>query len=165
MLMAVLFQSCSAASKTDLPKVENGVIDLREFELDDRLIQLDGTWEFYWQKLLAYEELSLHTPDLYAEVPKVWNTYSINGKSLPGEGYGTYRLRVNTNLPEGTILGLDINTFSSAYKLFINEKEVAANGTVADNPKEEVGEYNPKVTFFEIPEDTFDIVIMVSNYE
>ncbi len=128
-------------------------------------LKLDGEWDFYWNRLLSYEELQKEKPDLLVYVPKTWNSYEIEGENLSGLGFATYKLHVKTALPAGTVLGLRSHTFSSAYNLYINESLVASNGIVATTESEEVGEYQPQAIMFNIPASEFDIIIHVSNFQ
>ena len=165
LVIIILLSGCSADISSGDSGIDNGILDLTAWDYDfGRNIKLDGEWEFYWSKLLSYEEIKNEKPDLYAEVPNSWNTYTLNGAALPGAGYATYKLHVRTGLPKGTLLGLRPYAFSSAYKLFINDKLIASNGRVAVTAAEEFGEYRPQVVVFEIPAEEFDIIIQVSNF-
>lgn len=148
-----------------LPRAEQGILDLRNWNLaESNMTSLDGKWDFYWNELLSYDELQKKDAGLKVSVPKTWDNYEIGHKPLPGEGIGTYRLRVKTNLPEGTLLAVRLRTVSSAYRLFINDKEVVHAGTVGTSAEEEKGEYHPKTAVFSIPSKQFDIIIQASNY-
>jgi len=165
LVLIILLSGCSADISSGASGIDNGILDLTAWDYDSgRNIKLDGEWEFYWSKLLNYEEIKNEKPDLYAEVPNAWNTYTLNGAALPGAGYATYRLQVRTGLPKGTLLGLRPYAFSSAYKLFINDNLIASNGRVALTAAEESGEYKPQAVIFEIPAEEFDIIIQVSNF-
>lgn len=145
-------------------QAEKGLLDLSSWDINEN-IKLDGEWEFYWNRLLSYRDLQEEKPDLLADVPNVWNVYTLNSKKLPGEGCATYRLHIKTNLSEGTLLGLRAYAFSSAYNLYINEKLVASNGQVSAEAAEEIGEYKPQTIFFNTPAKDFDIIIHVSNFQ
>lgn len=149
----------------DSVKPVAGVLDLsgQDFAADGNIV-LDGPWEFYWEKLLYYDDLNREKPDLYATVPHTWEKYALNGTKLSGQGYATYRLHVKTALPAGTQLGLWINNFSSAYRLYINENLLASNGRVAAEAAKETGEYKTQAVFFNLPASQFDIIIQVSNF-
>jgi sensor histidine kinase YesM len=164
-LITFFFSGCSIVHPPVTYNADKGSIDLRGFDFTGKTLNLDGLWGFYWNKLLTYDELQKNNPDLYVDVPSAWNNYSIHGKKLPGVGYATYRLHVVTDLPEDTVLGLRLNTFSSAYRLFINDRQIASNGTAADNERDEVGEYRPQAAYFPVPAHEFDIIIQVSNFE
>ena len=73
---------------------EAGVLDLREIVLDDNtLLNLNGEWEFYWEKLLtpeAHKSGDGMESRILVHVPSFFNNYHIGGKALPGMGYGTY---------------------------------------------------------------------------
>jgi signal transduction histidine kinase len=145
---------------------EEGVLDLSETVIDEHtLVSLNGEWEFYWERLL--------TPDSYqqspgeaimVEVPSYWQSYLLNGKQLPGKGYGTYALKLI--LPEDfqSTLCFDIPVFDVAYKLYINQLEVERNGVVGTNREEEEPWYDPS-SFCYVPEnDTLQILVQVSNF-
>lgn len=164
--LALVLISALDSKNRLMPQANNGILTISQDNFEEYgNLKLDGEWEFYWKKLLHYPDLLSQIPDRYAAIPDAWNEYSLHGEKLPGEGYATYRLHVVTNLPAETTLGLRIYTFSSAYKLFINEKEVASRGKVSADPSQEVGEYGPQAIFFPIPESEFDLIINVSNHQ
>jgi two-component system LytT family sensor kinase len=147
------------------PEISSGVLDLTHWDPGkDGNVVLDGEWEFHWRKLLSSSETSQCKPDLVVDIPATWNKYSIGGRRLQGQGFATYRLHIKTKLNPGTLLGLKIDTFSSAYDMYINEKLIASNGTVSKNAEGERGEYTPKTVFFNIPDKEFDVIIHVSNF-
>jgi hypothetical protein len=162
----IFLSGCSLEASPDTPKASRGVMDMTRWDLNkDQTIQMDGQWEFYWSKFVNDREFPEETPDMYIKVPSTWNEYSLDGKSLAGEGYATYRLHVKTGIPAETMLGLRLYPLSSAYRLFINERLVASNGNVSRNALEEVGEYRPQAVFFKAPAQEFDIIIQVSNFQ
>jgi two-component system, LytTR family, sensor kinase len=149
----------------DKPTISNGVLDLTSWDSKkDGNVVLDGRWEFYWEKLLDSSNISQHKPDLIVDIPNTWDKYSIGGQRLLGQGFATYRLHAKTNLAPGALLGLRIDTFSSAYSLYVNDKLIAFNGRVSDTAEEERGDYTPKTAFFNAPDKEFDIIINVSNF-
>lgn len=150
--------------KTVSPR--QGILDLSDWDyLQNGIINLNGEWEFYWQRLLTYDDLHVGSmkPDLLAEVPKVWNSYKINGKSLPGFGYATYRLRVK-NAQEGQAIAIRMPAVSAAYKLYINESLAASNGKVGRNKQEYAPESRPVLTRFISQSNDFDIILQIANY-
>lgn len=148
------------------PQANKGILNLSQNDFKEYgNLKLDGEWEFYWNKLISYQDPLSQTPDLYADIPDTWNEYSLHGERLSGEGYATYRLHVVTDLAPETTLGLRIYTLSSAYNIFINEKKVASRGKVSANPAEETGEYGPQAIFFSIPDSEFDMIVHVSNHQ
>lgn len=99
-----------------------------------------------------------------ADVPGAWTEYEVGDKGFPGQGYGTYRLQVKTGIPAGKLMSFRINTFSSAYTIYVNDTEIASNGKVAASPQLYVPEYRPLTTVFKIPGSEFDLIIQVANY-
>ena len=163
MILVLISTGCTHANT--VPKPVNGVLDLRNWNFaKNGTVALDGRWDFYWDEFLSYQDVQDKKPDLNAPVPETWNTYTIGQASLPGEGVATYRLRVETSLPQGTLLALRLKTVSSAYKLFINDKLLVGAGTVGTGIEAEKGEYNPQTAVFRVPDEQFDIIIQVSNF-
>lgn len=165
-IITISLSGCSLEASKDTPEANAGILDLTECDFSrHQTLQLGGQWEFYWGRFLSYSDFQGTKPDLYANVPETWNSYSIDGKNLPGQGYASYRLHIKTDLPVNTSLGLRPYCFSSAYEIFINDKLVASNGEVAAEASEEVGKYKPQAVFFNTPAKEFDIIIHVSNFQ
>lgn len=148
------------------PVLKEGVLDLSGWVPGQQgLINLNGEWEFYWQRLLAYEDFTSDQaqPDLLGEVPRVWNNYKLDGKNLPGFGHATYRLKVQ-NAQAGQQLAMRMPTVSTAYRLYIGAHLVASNGRVVPGQEHFAPEYQPVAVQFNIPSDDFDIILQVANY-
>lgn len=147
-------------------EAENGVLNLNGQNFNERVIfKLDGQWAFYWNKLLDYGDIHSTNSDLYANVPDTWNKYELNGETLPGRGFATYRLHITSDVDAGTRLGLRIKTLSSAYRLYVNDELIASAGQVADNAQDEIGRYKPQTVYFQAPSGDFDIIVQISNFE
>ena len=143
----------------------NGQLDMENWNLEqDSTISLSGGWDFYWQKLLTYQDLKRNpVPDLKVKVPEVWNQYRIKGKKLPGFGYATYRIRV-VNVPKGKPLALRIPVFLSAYKLYIDSELVSANGKVASSRRQYSPQYLPRIVEFTPAGTSFEMIVQVANF-
>ena len=155
-------------SKADSNRIhpESGVLNLDNWESDrDGVLSLSGEWDFFWERFVSYPEAAGGSPepDVTVNVPGIWNNYKIDGRKLPGFGYGTYRLKV-VNAPEGIPLALRIPTFSTAYELYINDRLVSSNGRVgADKEHFEPG-YMPQVIEFTPENSSFTLIFHVSNF-
>ncbi|MDF3003018.1 MAG: hypothetical protein K0Q48_3137 [Bacillota bacterium] len=148
------------------PRPESGALNMKNWNFaDSGIVALDGAWDFYWNQLLTYQDLKDKEQTVHVRVPETWDNYKIDQEFLPGTGVATYRLRVNTNLPEGAILALRLKTVSSAYRLFINDQFLIGAGTIGTAAEEEKGEYNPQTAVFRVPDKQFDIIIQVSNFQ
>ena len=149
-----------------IPVPNKGILDLRECAMDDQSIfDLDGEWIFYWEKLLSPDNLGQHeATGIPVTVPSYWKSYNVDGKSLPGFGYGTYSLMVI--LPEDyhSAICFDIPLFDVAYKFYVNKRLVSENGEVGTTWEEEKPWYET-ASFCYIPDtDTLQILIQVSNF-
>lgn len=150
------------------PSAKKGVLDLTGWDFDkDGIVKLDGEWEFYWKRLLTYEDFqgkeSSPEADGYLKVPGVWNGQIIAGNAIPGEGYATYRLKIKTN--RGNVLnGLKLLTFSTAYRLMVNDELIAFGGIVGTSPDAALPEYNPGTVSFKSDSRDFEIIIQIANY-
>lgn len=153
-------------NKVEEPSSRQGTLDLSDWNpTQNGLINLNGEWEFYWQKLLTYDNFHDSNPklDLIAEIPKVWNSYKLNGKSLPGYGYATYRLKIK-NVQEGQALAIRMPTVSTAYNLYINDSLMASNGKVSLDKQYYMPAYQPAMIEFIPPSRDFDIILQVANF-
>lgn len=164
LLLTFGFTTLSAHHAYPVPK--NGILDLREMVLDDQsILDLDGEWIFYWEKLLTPDNFEQNQyKGIPVTVPSYWESYEVDGKELPGLGYGTYSLRVI--LPESyqSAICIDIPLFDVAYKFYLNDHLIGENGEVGTSREEEKPWYEPG-NFCYIPDsDTLHFLIQVSNF-
>ena len=163
----IILPGCSS-SKTTIIQADKGIINLTQWDFNkDGNIKLDGQWEFYWNKLITYSDIKggIDAAHIMADVPKAWTEDNASEQILPGQGYGTYRLHVKTSLPANSLLSFNVNTFSSAYKLYVNDLEVASNGTVGVTKQQYKPEFKPLTVVFNTPANEFDILIQVANFD
>ncbi len=155
---------------TQNTKAVKGIINLEEWDLKiDKVIQLNGEWEFYWDQLLTPEDFKKEgkeKPELtgYMKVPSQWNGKVLNGISLPAYGCATYRL-VLKNMPSNQVYGLKKNIIRFSSRIFLNGSKFMEDG----NPSKDDGEYRsgnlPKIAFFDSNGGEMEILIQVANYE
>lgn len=161
LLLLCCFTSYSyAIGNAAIPVAEGGVIDLRGQVLSDK-VALNGQWLFYWNQLIGPEDAVPGNGKL-VNFPYRW-TDKVDGKSYPAFGYATYRLSVY--LPKkSTSLRISMPEVYSAYRLFINGREISSNGTVSTSPKGFVPYWEHKI--LEIPQgkDTLNILLQVANF-
>lgn len=144
----------------------NGILDLAGWNPEkDGLLSLSGEWDFYWNRFPSHNELndSDSGADVKANVPSVWNKYQINGHNLPGFGYATYRLRI-VNAKTDRPIAFRIPTMSTAYRMYVNDRLIASNGTAAANKEHFRPEYRPETVQVWPPSAQFDIIVQVSNF-
>ena len=156
------------ASPSDHPIPKKGVLDLGGTVMDrGGIYNLNGEWEFYWEKLLipeSYPEEKKKGSGILVSVPSYWKSYEINGEGLPGHGYGTYALTII--LPQSNSSGfcIDLPVFDVAYKFYLNERLIGQNGTVGTALEKEKPWYEPSHFCYIPDQDTLQILIQVSNY-
>jgi signal transduction histidine kinase len=166
-LIILIFISSQVASSA--PRVEKGVLDLRYIQQGDEFsVRMNGEWEFYFGTFIYGTPGSitdtLH-PDCYGKVPGYWSEYTVNGKSLPGFGFGTYRALIL--LPAGYLdrMGFDMPVFDTSYEISINGVIVGRNGTPARSRAESIPSYEPYFFSYLPKNDTLELLIRVSNFE
>jgi two-component system sensor histidine kinase ChiS len=155
-----------ASKRTGQIHSVGGALNLKNWEpARDGYLNLSGEWDFYWNRFLSYSEAKAGStaPDLKANVPDVWNNYQLNGKNLPGFGYGTYVLHV-TNVPNGTSLALRMPPFSTAYALYVNDHLYSAGGKVGTDKDSFTAGYKPQVVEFTPAGQSFTLIVHVANF-
>ena len=162
-IISSIFINFSFAQETSYNKASEGVIDLHNYNFDKQgIINLDGEWELYWNQLISPENNITKTPK-YVSVPALWNDMTFDNVKSTGKGFGTYRLLLLNNT-HYKLYALRIGRIETAYKLFINGKEISEQGKVGINKNEMTPKWHPMVHFFETQSDTTEIIIQVSNF-
>jgi two-component system sensor histidine kinase ChiS len=148
-------------------QAKKGVLDLRSWNwTTNGITDLNGEWEFYWKSLYtpsSFDSAKIE-PSIYSNVPGFWNSL-IPGKGLfePGFGYATYRLKILCP-SSNEKLDLKFLTVSSAYKLFVNGRQILQVGNVGTSKATATAAFIP-VIIPVIPENNeLNIVIQVSNF-
>ncbi len=112
----------------------NGRADLSGIDFShNKLVALDGQWEFYWDKLLMPEDFDPEQSekmDSFITVPGVWSDDA--GMHYSRQGTATYRLTLYcpSALKDPAIR---IQNVATAYKLYANGQLMAEVGKVSDN--------------------------------
>lgn len=142
------------AQSGDHPQVENGVIDLRKWNLSAHKVALAGDWIFYENELLV----NPGKPGKHIPFPQV-----LSKAGFEMVQYGTYAAQVL--VPANTKdLALEIPQLYSSYKLFVNGKLIAENGTPGTTESTTVPQWMPQVTSFDAAGDTLDITLQLANF-
>ncbi|MEO6330649.1 MAG: sensor histidine kinase [Ginsengibacter sp.] len=148
-------------------QVKKGVLDLRNWNwATNGITDLNGEWEFYWKSL--YTPASFNTaetkPPIYSNVPGFWNSL-VPGIGLikPAFGYATYKIKILCP-SSNERLELKMLTVASAYKLFVNGKQILEVGKVGTTKTSTIPAYMP-VIIPVVPENNeLNIVIQVANF-
>lgn len=166
LLLLMLSQvNCIYAANSSTPMVSNGVLDLRNFDLNENPnLPLNGDWDFYWGEFISLDLSDLPSKKIAATVPSVWNNYKKDGVNLPGKGFGSYKLKILLNENHPKDIALKLLAINSSFKLFVNGEEMASSGVTSTTPLKNRDKYKPTTVFLERGTDVLDIVIHVSNY-
>ncbi len=142
---------------------QQAIINIKDNNLNEEIVLLQGEWQFEFNKLLTAEEMQKINSPVFVEIPHTWTGMEFRGTELPSTGYGTYFAKV---IIDSKIKDLAINgkVQSTNYKLFINGKEIGKVGKLGTN--EETAEPNYQNKIFHIPTDTdtLEIVFQISNF-
>ncbi len=164
--VVLTFGFSTLSAQDGIPVPNKGVLDLREYGMDDQSIfNLDGEWIFHWEKLINPSNFDQQaTSGIPVNVPSYWKGYEVDGRTLPGFGFGTYSLTVILPEDYNSAICFDIPVFDVAYKFYLNRRLVGDNGEVGTNMEEEKPRNEPS-SFCYIPDtDTLQILIQVSNF-
>ncbi|MCC7400553.1 MAG: hypothetical protein IT214_03620 [Chitinophagaceae bacterium] len=158
----------SCVNKTNPPPVaRQGEMDLSSWNFQkDGNLPLNGVWEFYWHRLLTpsdFKNKSGPPPSGFMMVIGEWNEGVAGGSKLPGQGYATYRLRINKVSYPG-LFALKMPDINSSYRLWVNDKLVAENGKVSVKADSAIPQFLPLAAVFTDHSDTLQIIIQVSNF-
>lgn len=165
---SIIFVMLLAGCKpfVERPKAEKGFLDLSTWNFEKNgMAQLDGEWEFYWNRLYTpadFSNDSLRKLTTYMKVPMYWNLHKKGDNNFSRQGYATYRLRVKNNITKD-FTAIRMPDANSAYKLWINGDLVAAQGIVGKTAEEEKPRLLPIVKIFKGSRD-LEIIIQVSNF-
>lgn len=163
---SLLLTGCTAKPEDAIPTAQHGELDLREWSFTQQgELPLTGQWAFYGKQLLAPEDIKHSVKNTsYVKVPRSWNSYPASFGFKDGRGYATYQLTVYIP-PTDRVLALRVPNIFSAYKLWVNGKELASAGTVGTSRATSSPEQYPRIVSFDGQTDKLVIVIQVSNFQ
>lgn len=148
--------------------LDKGILDLRSERLSGNSFFVRGEVEFYWLWLLEPDDFdTISDPAAYfPEFPDTWNEKVVNGDSLTTKGYATYRFHII--LPTDAVdteLGFYVQDMYSAYRLFVNGREVTSNGIVAEQEEDYMPYWLPQAPTFIASSDTVTVVLQIANFD
>ncbi len=157
-----------STAREPIPLAKKGVLDLRKIaDPYSFKVNLNGEWEFYWNKMLNPEDFSdsIVKPEYYGRVPAYWTEYREDKIQTERYGYATYRLTILLPPDYRESLGLDLPVFDSSYDIYVDGKNLGGNGIPGKTAAETKPEY--RRNFFRISpaSDTLTIVINVANFD
>src|SRR5438128_2159240 len=150
LVLVVLISINSFSQSSSKP----GIVDATKFNFSERRLNLSGSWIWYDNKLLTPSELENHE-GYPIEFPGTWNERRAN-KS--GQGYATYSLTIIVP-PGSKHLALDMPDIYSSYILFVDNIEVARNGTPGKSYEETIPQWRPQIVPVTLKDDTIKLTL------
>ncbi len=166
-LIVLLSASCGDSQKGS-PEIENGFLDLSSWDFEkDGLVDLNGEWEFYWEKLL--DPSDFESNDLlkaeYIHVPGGWAKQE--GKSYPELGYAAYRLQIMVPDKTADYNFIFMSIFASA-RLWVNGTLCLEKGKVERTRElaqpEFITEYSSPINY-DSHKDTLEVIIQIADFD
>ncbi|MEJ2167316.1 MAG: 7TM diverse intracellular signaling domain-containing protein [Desulfobacterales bacterium] len=149
------------------PEAVGGVLDLSGWDFAaDGPVNLNGEWEFYWQRHLEPRDFTRSNPPPrsgFIRVPGYWNGYEVDGKKLSGDGFATYRLRIRLK-PTHRRLALRLLEISTAYGLYLDGEKVGTAGVAGKDRQTTVPRHSPQIFDFKAEASPVEIILQVSNF-
>lgn len=163
-LLLVLFSLSGCGKYIHVPEAQQGEIELSEWNYEaNGIVNLQGEWEFYWNRLYEPGQIPKSRNNFYIQVPSNWRGKSHPQGTLPMTGYGTYRLIIHHGMA-GTYMGIRIPYTGTAYKMYVDEVLLSKNGTVGRSREETTPQYVNKNVYFHPRDNTSEIVMQVANF-
>ena len=138
--------------------ISDGFLNLSNENIEDKAIQLNGTWKFY-EGTFDTDGARQAGP---LKVPESWRGTVINGKKLEKHGIGVYELRLRVPSPGDYCMKL--NYVSSSYELSVNNKKILENGTVGVDKNTEIPSWTSQFVYFHTDIKDLVIRLKVSNF-
>lgn len=141
------------------PQVQNGGMDLSTWDYkQQKIIKLDGEWEFYWNQLLTPEHfidpsIDKSAPTAWMEVPSRWNGKVIDGQPLPAFGSATYRM-VLKNLPVDGVFALKKTNIRFSSAIYVNGHLLIEDGKPSISTADYQSGNIPQIGLFQLKKVT-----------
>jgi len=166
--VAIFLLISFVANAKDKTTLQNGILNLTGHNWQkDGIADLTGYWEFYWNKFYNppfFNDTNAAYAKNYIYVPSFWNDAVPGTKRFdPAFGYATYRAVIKCpDSPQE--LALKFLTVESAFRLFVNGKEILNVGDADTSISETIADLKPAIVTVHPENNTLDIVIQVSNF-
>lgn len=163
LLSIVVFMNTQAAQNA-APAAVGGVLDLTGWDAQERsCFQMRGEWQVFPDKLLNAEEIkSNREKSLLFSLPYHYQKSDLYGHGLRDYDTATYRLQV-INAPSGSDLAIQVRDLTAAYRLYIDDQLIAANGEMTDSEWAPISDYRFHTVHFNPEKSSFNIVLQIAN--
>lgn len=144
------------------PLAEDGILDLRNYNLQNGAIELNGDWEFIPEQLVDsahFDSNQSHT----IQVPSLWTKYEIDGKKVPKFTNGTYHLKILLDNRED-ILGIKTTNIRMSNRIYVNGELIGSSGEPG-NKDSYVQHNTPYTAYFHSDKQEIDVLVQVANFD
>lgn len=159
-----LLTSVSVVSRADAPLVRDSLIDLSEWDFDrDGSVELTGEYEFHWLQHLDsmdFLRLDAANPD-YQYVSRECNSAVIDGETIGGSGFATYRVNVLVSSREE--LAIKLPDFGTTYRVYIDADEKFSAGVAGKSQSTTRAGYKTGIAYFEPRGNRVEIILQITN--
>jgi len=150
----------------DQPIADNGVLDLRDWNLSDsRSLSLKGEWEYYPSTLLMNEEAPRTDAEdvQFFHLRKKSSLTSLKSMQVAPE-YSSYRLRILLNSDPDEIYMIRISNIFNSSELYVDGRLLGHSGKPSANKESYEAGHLPYSSVFNIENGEVEIVIHTANY-
>lgn len=132
--------------------------DFRQHDFTVKTVDLNGTWQFYWQAFVSPDALQPQEAN-HVYFPKRWDAEG----AYPAKGYATYAATVY--LPKNApALGIDLPDVYTSYRLYVNGELFFSNGVPGTTAETTTPHWHPVVLLLPEGIDTLNLVFHVANF-
>lgn len=163
-IILIIFTSIKLIDKQGSPPkplAEGGILDLRDYDLKEGALELNGQWEFIPHQLFDSEQFEKNKSYL-VKVPSLWTKYEIEGSHVPKYANGTYRLKILLR-DDDDILGIKTTNIRMSNEIYVNGKLVGKSGKPAER-NSYIPHNNPYTVYFQSSEE-IEILVRVANFD
>lgn len=144
-------------------KLENGVVDLGDFVSKfGQVAFLTGDVFYYDEEFLRLQDIKSGNYDY--SIRNIGEKVTYKNSEEFVKGYGTYYFKVKLK-SDSKGHGLIMPEIATAYRLFVDGKEVFEMGTIGKNENEHIAKFKADTVSFKTYGDEFDVVIQISNFD
>ena len=163
LLLVYMLSSFTANSPVAVGRVVNGIIDLRNANIEGELLHLNGNWEFIPGRIVTPQQINKYNHHLIA-VPSDWARQKINGQQLSPQGENTYVLTMVFPKDYNKTVGIKIDLIKSACRIFVNGELKVEQGGLGDKQEGFQPMSLPEAFYFKPVDDKAVIVVQCANY-
>jgi len=148
-----------------VPKAENGVIDLQNWNFDrDGIIKLNGEWEFFWNTFIEDKHGVTRSNDHhdFINVPGNWNGHVTASKQIADHGYASYKLHVKLKTRQE--LAIKYLNSATSSEVYIDGNLLFSSGHPGKTKETTISSYRPGIISFFPASNEFDIVVQVASF-